>query len=502
MKPAKKITLSKSSFIRGLQCPKSLYLYKYSYSLRDKLSPEILSKFSRGHHIGLLAQQLFPDGINMKPFSPQQFAHAAERTKEKILQGANTIYEAAFTFNDVTVFLDILHFADGCWHAYEVKSSAEVSETFIMDASLQNYVIENSGIDLASFKLIYLNKDYLRKEKLDITELFSFRDVSAEVKNNLPFIQDKVGEFKALLGKSEVPEIRIGTQCNDPYTCDFIGHCWKDVLKQTTVFSIPAFSEEEKFSLYHKGVVSLENMPAEIKLNEIQELQIESSKAGSEYFNEDALKKYFSFVRFPVLLAEMLSCRAAVPPRKNSCPYQHIPFMLHASSLNDKGGEINPVVFSQEDILNNTLDFYNNISAVFEDAECVLVFGKGRFLQSLQTLATDGFLKQSQFKTIENKILDLKDVFLENIYFNPALSGNYDLQSIARTIFKIRISRNLISSHVIASDIYDSLQSETDMFHIVEIKEKLNEFAAFNLDVMKKYSIFCLQKLAIDLPFC
>lgn len=59
-----KHVLSKSTFIRSSQCLKSLYLYKYNYNLRDKLSPEQEALFSRGTNVGLIARNLFPGGID------------------------------------------------------------------------------------------------------------------------------------------------------------------------------------------------------------------------------------------------------------------------------------------------------------------------------------------------------------------------------------------------------------------------------------------------------
>ncbi|HSV76477.1 MAG TPA: hypothetical protein VLH37_05540 [Bacteroidales bacterium] len=59
--------LSKSTFVRGLQCEKSLYLHKQRPFLRDALSPEQLAKFSRGTDVGLYARSLFPGGVNAAP---------------------------------------------------------------------------------------------------------------------------------------------------------------------------------------------------------------------------------------------------------------------------------------------------------------------------------------------------------------------------------------------------------------------------------------------------
>ena len=53
---------SKSQFIRGLQCPKSLWLYKHKPSLRQKPDEQLQAIFDAGTDVGILAQQLFPGG--------------------------------------------------------------------------------------------------------------------------------------------------------------------------------------------------------------------------------------------------------------------------------------------------------------------------------------------------------------------------------------------------------------------------------------------------------
>ena len=59
--------LSKSTFIRGLQCEKSLYLYKHQYRLKDPTPSSLQAVFDQGTNIGLLAQELFPNGSDASP---------------------------------------------------------------------------------------------------------------------------------------------------------------------------------------------------------------------------------------------------------------------------------------------------------------------------------------------------------------------------------------------------------------------------------------------------
>ena len=61
--------ISKSTFIRGLQCEKSLYLYKHHYNLKDAISPQLQAIFNQGNNVGVLAQDLFPNGVDASPSS-------------------------------------------------------------------------------------------------------------------------------------------------------------------------------------------------------------------------------------------------------------------------------------------------------------------------------------------------------------------------------------------------------------------------------------------------
>src|SRR5688572_23884237 len=105
---AKQHLLSKSTFIRSLQCQKSLYLYKNFPELRDTMSDEQQAIFDRGHNVGFLAQKLFPGGEDVGWKSPKQYKKSVKKTQELIEEGCRVIYEASFLWNDTLVALDIL----------------------------------------------------------------------------------------------------------------------------------------------------------------------------------------------------------------------------------------------------------------------------------------------------------------------------------------------------------------------------------------------------------
>ena len=206
-----------------------MYLNKKRPFLRDRISPEQLAKFRRGHQVGEVAQLLFPGGLNLKPKSPSLFQKAVMHTNQAIESGKyDIIYEAGFMFDRLLVFLDILVRENGSWYAFEVKSSRKISDTFLLDAAFQYYVITNSGIRLADFSIIYagedLDYDNLETDK-PLEELFITESVLEKILPMQENISEQVSKQKATLQLTKSPDISTGPHCFNPYTCDFYGHC-------------------------------------------------------------------------------------------------------------------------------------------------------------------------------------------------------------------------------------------------------------------------------------
>jgi hypothetical protein len=217
--------LSKSTYIRSLQCLKSLFLYKYHYKLRDPVSPELQIRFDKGHNIGKLAQQLFPGGFDVTPDQPYNYYKSVALTQELILKGYDTIYEASFQFEKTLAVADIFVRRAGKWYAYEVKSSLSISETYLKDAALQYFVIVNSGLALEDFSIIHLNRKLDESLVNEPSKIFSQQSVMDYCKSQIDFVTSNVSTAKNIIDKKIIPDIEIGGQCTEPYRCDFYNFC-------------------------------------------------------------------------------------------------------------------------------------------------------------------------------------------------------------------------------------------------------------------------------------
>lgn len=222
--------LSKSTYIKGEQCEKALYLFKNRPFLRDKLSMEQRAKFKRGVDVGLLAQQYFPGGINMTPASPSQFNKKVDETLKNLSNPAvNVMYEAVFQYDDTLIMLDIIVRDGDRWRAIEVKSSLSLSPTYMKDAALQYYVLKGCGVALSDIQLMYINADYVREGELNLSQLFIFQSVKDYAEQYQDVISKNISHFKDIIKQPHSPKIAVGDQCDSPYRCEFHGHCWKGI---------------------------------------------------------------------------------------------------------------------------------------------------------------------------------------------------------------------------------------------------------------------------------
>lgn len=230
--------LSKSTFIKGSQCPRALWLYKNKFDQRH-ITEEQKEKFKRGHRFGALAQELFPNGedasrgINTDSYKLKQNLWI-DQTREFMEAGIENVFEAAFSFEKVFAAVDILQCNEGFNIALEVKSSYDIKDVYIMDCALQYYVISHN-VPLSDFFLIYPNKEHidslgidindLKEHEYDLGQLFKKKSILSEVLSLQPLVKQKINELKPLLNTKKEPTFSMGYYCSSPYNCEFMDYC-------------------------------------------------------------------------------------------------------------------------------------------------------------------------------------------------------------------------------------------------------------------------------------
>jgi hypothetical protein len=478
--------LSKSSYIKGIQCEKHLYLYKYHYKEMDELSEMQKSIFKRGTNVGQLAQDLFPEGIIAAEGNPPNYEKAINKTDELIKSGAKVIYEAAFLFNEVLCIADVFVIEKDGVKVYEVKSSTSISETYLNDAALQYYVISHFGFKVKDFSIIYINNKYLRNGELNLQELFVTESVLELILPLQKPVKENVDRFKNVLLKKQIPDIDIGEHCHNPYTCGFFNYCRKHIPVDS-IFNFSGMHLSKKYELYREGIISLDDVPKDYPLNKNNKLQLDVYKSNKPVIDKKAIKAFTSDLVYPLYFMDFETFQPAVPLFNNSKPYQQIPFQYAVFLKKDKKSEAGNFEFLAEQGEDPRNKFIENLLKVTKGNGDVLVYNKTFEITRLNEIARDFPEHTDEIEKLVLRIKDLMVPFQKKYYYAPEMKGSYSIKVVLPALVpELSYDELEINEGGMASIAYESLQTETDLMVIAEIKQQLLEYCKLDTFGMVK----------------
>jgi len=478
--------LSKSSFIKGLQCDKHLYLYKYHYNEMDEFSEMQKAIFQRGTDVGVLAQELFPNGSVATEGSPPNYKKGLIKTGDLIQQREKVIYEAAFQFNEVLSINDIVVRNGNKWNAYEVKSSTSISETYLNDAALQYYVMSNSGIDINDFFIIYINNKYIRKGELDIKKLFAIESVLDSALKLQNIVEDNIEKLKRVIRKIEMPVVDIGEHCHKPYTCSFFSYC-RGHIPDDSIFDFSGMHLKRKYELYRDGVIGLDDVTDDYSLNKNNAIQLDVYKSGEPLIDKEAIDNFLSEFNYPLYFMDFETFQSAVPLYDNSKPYQQMPFQYSIHLKEKKGGELRHFELLAEPGEDPRIKFIDRLLMDTEGEGDIVVYNKAFEVTRLKEIARDYPQYENEIEKLILRIKDLMIPFQKKYYYSPDMKGSYSIKAVLPALVpELSYAELEINEGGLASVAYESLQTETDMMIIAETRKQLLEYCKLDTLAMVK----------------
>ena len=231
--------LSKSKYIRGLQCERALWLDVHEPRLA-RYTAEQMRRFDRGRDFEYAFKSCFPDGIDLSAELGRQVDSYSERTAELLDKGDGVaLFEAGFLFDDVLVLADVVcQREDGSLDIYEVKSGTTLSETYRRDAALQHYVISHCRT-VNSFSIVYnggLSDGSDLSDSSDLSDgRFAIVDLTEELAAEGDRIAANIAGMKTIVRSTAEPDTPTGQHCLTPYACPYQHYCQQGV-RQLSLF--------------------------------------------------------------------------------------------------------------------------------------------------------------------------------------------------------------------------------------------------------------------------
>lgn len=407
--------------------------------LKPTLTEQQKALFESGTTVGELAQKVFSNGKDASPETYYDFSKSIELIKTWIAEGVTTIYEASFFYDEVLAALDILHHHGNERWAIEVKSSTSLKDYHVLDASLQYWVMSQSGCRPDKFFLMHINNGYIKRGAIEVEQLFTLVDITDKVLQNQEMVENNLSRFK-LLSKETEPSVAIGKHCDSPFSCDYKGHCWQH-LPANSVFEL-GNARGKECELYNKGIVELINIPNETILTHRQKLQIDGLKKGTSFINQTEIARFVSKCTYPLYFFDFETIFPAVPIVDNSSPFQQIPFQYSLHILeNQKATLIHKEFLAEPSHFNSDDPTKDPRKKLIEQLKVdvgthgnIVAYNATFEIDVLKKLAV-AYPEDADFLIdLTNRFVDLLVVFRNGWYYKPEMKASASIKSVLPAI--------------------------------------------------------------------
>jgi len=429
------MSLSKSRYCKGIQCPKILWLDEHKSEAGDN---SVMNKtvLDTGNMVGDMAMGYYGDYVEV-PYDNNKQVMLTE-TRRLLDTKAETICEASFSYDNNFCSVDILRILDynavnNYVEIIEVKSSVGIKPIYYHDMAYQYYVLTSCGFNVSKISIMHLNNKYERQGNLDLKKLFIVHDCTEKVRSMQDNIAANIEYLKKITKNENEPEIDIGEYCSVPYECIYQAYCWKHIPEHS-IFDISGTSMhfDKKLNLYNRGIITYKQLlDSGEKLSENVRLQAEAKVFNSPPFiNKEAIRAFLDTLKWPIYFLDFETFQEAVPSFDNMRPFMQIPFQYSLHIQEYPGGQLVHREYLAEAGIDPRRCFTDRICSEIPKNSCILSYNMSFekiIIKDLAGLFTD---RADHLMNIHECFIDLMKPFQSRAYYSHELGNSYSLKYV------------------------------------------------------------------------
>lgn len=428
------VYLSKSRYCKCIQCMKIIWLSMYKKECAVQTTDE--SIFETGNLVGEYAKGLFGEYEDVE-FN-RNLNVMVDKTKKLLENKPNIITEASFIYDNNFCSVDILvNDMDGV-EIYEVKSSTQVKDIYLDDASYQYYVLSNLGLNVKKACIVYINNEYVRQKNLDINKLFKIADITDIAVNKQEEIRDNISllnRYMESYDKDNEPKSDLDVNCFSPYMCDFWQYCTRN-LPKPNVFDISGMWTSKKFEKYKEGIVTFEDLQHE-DLNEkyLEQIDFELNDRKPK-INREAINKMMKSLRYPLYFIDYETYNLAIPEYENTRAYQQLPFQYSLHIIRNKGDDVIHREFLADENDNEFMrHFAERMTEDMHEDGSIIVYNKSFESKRNEELAQMYPEFKDDLLRFNDNMVDFLEIFRDRHYYTRQMNGSYSIKAVLPALF-------------------------------------------------------------------
>lgn len=422
--------LTKSDFVKYLQCSKYLWLHKHRKDLIPAEIDENLQKiFDEGYHIESYAYKLFPGGVNAQV---EGFKESISLTKDLMTKKTPIIFQPTISGRELFCRGDIIKLnADGkSWDICEVKSATSVKDINIHDLAFQKICFESVGYKIGKIHLVFINNQYVRQGDIEPEKLLQLEDITEQVQYLEEEIKLEIIKALAIIKQTDEPMTRILWQCNEPYDCAFINYCWKDIPDHS-IYEIAGGLTETKLNLLlDEGILEIKDIPDGIITSVAGLRHHHAVKHETVHIEPENIQAELAQPQYPLYFLDYETYAPGVPLFDGYKPYQRMTFQYSLHIQETPGGELKHYAYLAKDWEDPSFGLATELKKLIGATGSVIAWNMG-FEKSCNSEMGERYPEfVSFFENINNRMFDLMQVFKKGYYVHKDFHGSASLKKV------------------------------------------------------------------------
>lgn len=400
--------MDKRSFIRGLQCPKMLWMDSNMADKADNTEENDETVMPEGYRAETLAKDFFPEE-----------------------EGVTNSFNVNIYADELMAHVDILRDFGDYVDIVEVRCAVRVSDICLYEMAYQKYVLTKSGKTVRNVYNLHLNKDYVRDGSIDVSQLFELKDCTEDVTNRIPNVKATLRNIRKTLSSKKEPQKELSESCFEPGDCPYWNYCSR-ALEKPNVFDVHGMQRKKQFDLLSEGVVTFSDMISykhDIPESQYRQVDFEVNKKPPE-MDKKAINRFLKTLSYPLYYLDFEAYTKAIPEFDGVSPFTQIPFQYSLHVQKVKGGSTEHFEFLAKEGTDPRRMLAEQLVRDIPENVCVLAYNSTFEKSVISKLASQFPEFSVHLMNIHSNVQDLELPFRTHSYYCREMAGSFSLKAV------------------------------------------------------------------------
>jgi hypothetical protein len=372
---------------------------------------------------------------------PSTHVGASSDQTLELLKNNDVLLNARFEKNGLRVRIPILKkYGQDDYEAIYPFLSASPKENELYRMKINDLVAAEYGIHISHHSILYINKNYERKEALDANELLLQSERLFKKRNtptapidilleNYPLdLEEEMQLALDLLALGEEVKPERNKYCTANRKCAFYEACFDEsgLEDDSVLFLTNAHFRTGKKDLGEQRICELE--PDEVDGFWLQYGQYQASKNQGQYVDKRSVAAWLGDIEYPISYLDFEWDTFAFPPYEKMHPLEVVCFQYSLHVEQQDGSLSHADFFGAKDCRK---DFIESLIAHVPAQGTILVYNMegAEKLRLIQLAGTFPQYKE-QLEQIWSRMKDLSKPFENGLFYDNRQRGHYSLKSL------------------------------------------------------------------------